>query len=112
MTTEEKQHALLLYEKGVISERTLSENLDINWEEEQRRKKEELESFVKFKSLTHSSLDSREEMDRKSNRIEQARRNVEALTKLYNSAEGDDAAKRIMDSIMAYFPIMAEVKDL
>ena len=116
MTTEEKQHVLWLYEKGVISERTLSDNFGVDWEEEKKRKKEEFEGFVKSKLLTHSSSDSRDDMERKSNRIEQARRNVEALTKLFNSADnsenGSNFAKKIMESIMGYLPIMDKVKDL
>ncbi|MFA7219166.1 MAG: hypothetical protein WC119_01430 [Synergistaceae bacterium] len=104
---EDKELALDLYNQGVISRQKLAEEFGIDWEEEKKRIKEEIQLFPN----PHFN-NQRAEFDRKQIRIEQARRNVEALGKLWHISENNQAADKVTASILENIDIMNEVKEL
>lgn len=107
---EDKQMAITLCDRGVISRQKLNEELGIDWEVEKKRLKEERQLFPDQYANSH-----RNEFERKQIRIEQARRNVEALGKLWHIVIDDNADKeveKVAASILANIDIMNEVKEL
>jgi len=75
-----------LHERGLLSDKTMLEKFGvINAEKEFKQRAEEQHT----KSLSGCSKRDRDEVGILSNRIEQARRNVEALTKLISLLSND-----------------------
>jgi len=102
-------YALNLFEKGIISRCTLAETFEINWEQECKRNAEEQKDVNNISSLNFT----RQDFDRKSARIEHARRNVEVLFRaLSGFKEKSYFSDKIELEILKNLDIMDEVKDL
>jgi len=76
-----------LHERGLLSGKTMLEEFGVDADKELRQRAEETEQYAK--PLSGCSKRERDEVDILSNRIEQARRNVEALTKLISLLGND-----------------------
>jgi len=101
-----REEAMYLYEKGLVSAKTVLEAYDFDADQEIAKKKTDNVQI-------HPGLGGpRQEssMMIKSNRIEQARRNVEALTRMREW--GADLKNIITDSMKKNIEVMNEVTDL
>jgi hypothetical protein len=76
-----------LHERGLLSGKTMLEELGLEADKELKQRAEETKEWAK--PLSGCSKRERDEVDILSNRIEQARRNVEALTKLISLLGND-----------------------
>jgi len=105
--------AISLYEKGIVSAQTVLEAFDLDVDQEIKRKQEDAAFNIPANARVCNNL------NRQNARIENARRNVEALLKaiLPNSYTTDDAdlkklKSKMITEVYNNLAIMAEVKDL
>jgi hypothetical protein len=106
----DQQQALQLFDRGIISSKTLLESFDIDADQETKRKQEDA-----TKIQPKRTLGCREEtpLTTKSTRIEQARRNVEALSRMKEiMRENTDLMSIVYDSIDKNIKIMNEVSEI
>ena len=116
----EKNVTMELYDKGLLSRRTLCLHMGFDYENEIGRKKMEMEQMKELgldayttQSIHPKDTTKRDKFDQKCQKIEAARRNIEALTKVYNSSDDyTDGGKRVMEEILSQMQILKEVKDL
>jgi hypothetical protein len=117
MSGLDKDTALRLHEDGAISVKTLLEWFDVKWEDEVKRLEEEREAKSAARkeedALYNPKRNIREKMDVGCSRIEQARRNFEALVKAYSVFEGEaNTSEKVKKAAMDQVEIMNQVKDL
>lgn len=124
---QEKTNALLLYERGLLSGTTILEIMGHNASKEKQNKQKEKrgsscqdanEFYLKQQKLNNEStalVNKERALNIKGNKIEQARRNVEVITKVYNSfadADGKDIQAKMKDVLILNLDILKETKQL